>query len=263
LRCDKLISKSARYRRVQILFSKSHYTASFNPTEPFVPDISSLKLLGAAGILSYAAARLAAKAGMIGYSRLLLVAVPVSGMPQMPRGFRVAPLSPAELERHNIDIAQPVQRLRFAQGMQCLAAYNAKDELVGVTWVGAGPYEEDAMPIRFHIPADAGWDAGLWIKPQFRMGRGFAALWAGTAQWLRANDKQWSMSWIADYNLPSILSHKRMGAVTVGRVLTFRLFRWHYMAEGRPRLVRLTSGIASNVRLSHVPPNSAHGNILA
>lgn len=228
-----------------------------------MPYISSLKLLGAAGVLSYAAARLAAKAGMIGYSRLLLVAVPVSGMPQMPRGFRVAPLSPAELERHNIDIAQPVQRLRFAQGMQCLAAYNSKDELVGVTWVGAGPFEEDAMPIRFHIPADAGWDAGLWIKPQFRMGRGFAALWAGTAQWLHANDKQWSMSWIADYNLPSILSHKRMGAVTVGRVLTFRLFRWHYMAEGRPRLVRLTSGIASNVCLSHAPPDPAHGNILA
>jgi hypothetical protein len=215
-----------------------------------VPDISSLKLLGAAGILSYAAARLAAKAGMIGYSRLLLVAVPVSGMPEMPRGFRVAPLSAAELEKHSIDISPAVQRLRFAQGMTCLAAYNRKDELVGVTWVGAGPFEEDAMPIRFHVPADAGWDAGLWIKPQYRMGRGFAALWAGTAQWLSEHDKQWSMSWIADYNLPSILSHKRMGAVTVGRIMTFRFFRWHYMAEGKPRLVRMHGGKSADLRMN-------------
>lgn len=221
-----------------------------------MPDISSLKLLGAAGILSYAAARLAAKAGMIGYSRLLLVAVPVSGMPQMPRGFRVAPMSAAELEQHSIDISLAVQRLRFAQGMTCLAAFNRKDELVGVTWVGAGPFEEDAMPIRFHVPADAGWDAGLWIKPQFRMGRGFAALWAGTAQWLNTHDKRWSMSWIADYNLPSILSHKRMGAVTVGRVLTFRFFRWHYMAEGHPRFVRMHGGKAADLRMeSPATPN--------
>jgi hypothetical protein len=261
--CDKLISKSDKCCSVQNLFSKSHYTVTLNPTEPFVPDISSLKLLGAAGILSYAAARLAAKAGMIGYSRLLLVAVPVSGMPEMPRGFRVAPMSATELEKHSIDISPAVQRLRFAQGMTCLAAFNRKEELVGISWVGAGPFEEDAMPIRFHVPADAGWDAGLWIKPQFRMGRGFAALWAGTAQWLNAHDKNWSMSWIADYNLPSILSHKRMGAVTVGRVLTFRFFRWHYMAEGRPRLVRLNSGIASNVRLPHASSDPAYGSILA
>ena len=68
---------------------------------------------------------------MIGYSRLLLVAVPVSGMPEMPRGFRVAPMSAAELEKHSIDISPAVQRLRFAQGMTCLAAFNRKDELVG------------------------------------------------------------------------------------------------------------------------------------
>lgn len=228
-----------------------------------MPDITSLKLLGLAGIISYAAARLAAKAGMIGYSRLMLVAVPVSGMPGMPNGFRVEPIAPDALLDQNIDVPPEVQRLRFAQGMVCLAAYNRKGDLVGVTWVGDGPFKEDAMPIRFHVPADAAWDAGLWIAPRHRLGRGFAALWAGTAEWLRANGKNWSMSWIADYNLPSLLSHKRMGAVTVGQVLAFRFFGWHYMAEGRPKLVRVDSGHPADIRLPQAEIHAAFRNKMA
>lgn len=215
-----------------------------------MPDIASLKLLGLAGVVSYAAARLAAKAGMVGYSRLTLVAVPVAGMPEMPKGFRVEPISPSALLGHTIDVPPDVQRLRFAQNMTCLAAYNRKDELVGVTWVGAGPFKEDAMPIRFHVPVDAAWDAGLWIKPQHRLGRGFAALWAGTAEWLREHDRRWSMSWIADYNLPSLLSHKRMGAVTINQVITFRFFRWQYMTGGTPKLVRINGGKPANIMLA-------------
>jgi len=218
--------------------------------EPTLPDIASLKLLGLAGIVSYAAARLAAKAGMLGYSRLTLVAVPVAGMPAMPKGFRVEPITPDILRNHTIDIPPEVQRLRFAQKMVCLAAYNRKNDLVGITWIGDGPFEEDAIPIRFHVPPHAAWDAGLWIKPQHRFGRGFAALWAGTAQWLHAHNKNWSMSWIADYNLPSLLSHKRMGAVTISQVMTFRFFRWQYIAEGRPRLVKINGGKPAELHLS-------------
>lgn len=219
--------------------------------EPTLPDIVSLKLLGLAGIISYAAARLAAKAGMLGYRRLMLVAVPVAGMPEMPKGFRVEPIASEALLNHIIDVSPDVQNLRFAQGMTCLAAFNRKKELVGVTWIGNGPFSEDSMAIRFHVPADAGWDAGLWIKPQHRMGRGFAALMAGTAKWLRANGKHWSMSWIADYNLPSMLSHKRMGATTVGHVMIFRFFRWQYMSQGRPRIVAINSENASEIHLDH------------
>lgn len=215
-----------------------------------MPDMASLKLLGVAGVVSYAAARLAAKAGMIGYSRLTLVALPVSGMPEMPKGFRVEPIAPDALLNHAIDVPAAVQSFRFAQGMICLAAYNRKNDLVGVTWIGNGPFEEDAMPIRFHVPMDAAWDAGLWIKPSHRLGRGFAALWAGTAEWLYAHNKNWSISWIADYNLPSLLAHKRMGAITVNQVMTFRFFRWHYMAEGRPRLVRLNGGKPADMLLT-------------
>jgi hypothetical protein len=204
-----------------------------------MPDVVSLKLLGVAGIVSYAAARLVAKAGIIGYSRCILVAVPTAMMPAMPKGFRVEPVTLVELAAHEIDVPPVTQQARFEQGMTCLAAFNRHDELVGVTWVGPGPYSEDIVHLSFEVPTNAAWDTGLWIAPRFRLGRGFAALWAGTADWLRVNGRSWSMSWIADYNLPSLQSHKRMGAVTVGQFLSFRFGNWQYVARGRPKLVRI------------------------
>jgi hypothetical protein len=202
-----------------------------------LPAIISLKMLGLAGVLSYAAARLAVKAGVLGYNRYTLVAVPVHGMPEMPRGFRVVPLDAAMLARFPIDVGLDVQSARFDQGMVCLGAFNSKDELVGVNWLGAEPFTEDEVHVRFAVPVDAVWDTGLWVKPQYRLGRGFAALWAGTALWLMAHGRVWSMSRIADYNLPSILSHRRMGALTVGHITAFRVFRWQFMSEGVPRRV--------------------------
>lgn len=205
-----------------------------------MPDIASLKLLGLAGVMSYAAARLAAKAGLIGYSRCLLIAAPLSKMPDMPSGFRVESLTLEELANHQIDVPFAVQKARFDQGMSCLAAFNRRNEFVGVTWIGAGPYSEDMIHVRFVVPPDSAWDTGLWIVPRHRLGRGFAALWAGMAEWLRTHNRQSSMSWIADYNLPSIMSHRRMGAKTLGHILILRLVRWQYMAKGKPRFVRLS-----------------------
>jgi hypothetical protein len=217
-----------------------------------VPTISTIQLLGFAGVLSYGAARLAARAGMVGYNRYSLVAVPVQRMPDMPRGFRVAPLDADALAQHLIDVSAEVQVARFARGLVCLGAFNTKNELVGVNWVGCGPFVEDEVHVRFSVPADAGWDTGLWIRPECRMGRGFAALWAGTAEWLRGQGRDWSMSRIADYNLPSILSHKRMGGVIVGHVTAFRLLHWQWMAEGRPRMVRLSGGAPAELKVALV-----------
>jgi hypothetical protein len=210
-------------------------------------------MLGLAGIASYAAARLAAKAGVLGYNRYSLVAVPVTGMPRMPRGFYVQPLDTAALEHHEIDASPEVQATRFAQGLTCLGAFNARDELVGVTWVGTEPFVEDEVHVRFFVPENAGWDTGLWVKPQHRLGRGFAALWAGTADWLQKHGRHWSMSRIADYNLPSILSHKRMGAVTVGHITAIRFFRWQWMADGRPRMVRVDGGAPADMKMVPLP----------
>ena len=207
-------------------------------------------MLGLAGLLSYAAARFAAHSGMLGYNRYSLIAVPVEGMPKMPRGFRVELLDAEALAQQQIDVSSQVQATRFAQGLICLGAFNGKNELVGVNWIGRGPFVEDEVHVRFSVPADAGWDTGLWVRPEHRLGRGFAALWAGTAQWLRGQGCAWSMSRIADYNLPSILSHKRMGGVIVGHVTAVRFFRWQWLAEGRPRMVRLSGGAPAELKVA-------------
>lgn len=214
-----------------------------------MPDYTAIKLLGIAGVLSYATARLATKAGVIGYSRYTLVAVPAGGMPAMPRGFRVEPISPERLSRHRIDANPDEQARRFAQGLTCLAAYNARDEFVGVTWVGTGPFDESMVHLRFVVPDTAIWDTGLWIHPDHRLGRAFAALWAGTAEWMQAKGRIWSMSWIADYNLPSLLSHRRMRSATVGHITTVRFFRWQYMAEGMPKFVRIDRGAPAEMHM--------------
>lgn len=215
-----------------------------------MPSFTTLQMLGLAGLVSYAAARLAAKAGVVGYNRYSLVAVPVTGMPAMPRGYRVEQLDLNTLASHEIDASAAVQSARFAQGLTCLGAFNASDKLVGVTWLGTEPFIEDEVHVRFSVPGNAGWDTGLWVKPQHRLGRGFAALWAGTAEWLQARDRHWSISRIADYNLPSILSHKRMGAVTVGHITAIRFSRWQWMAEGRPRIVSLNSGAPAEMKVA-------------
>jgi hypothetical protein len=154
---------------------------------------------------------------------------------------------------HEIDVLPEVQAARFAQGLICLGAFNVRDELVGVNWVGTEPFIEDEVYVRFSVPENAGWDTGLWVKPQHRLGRGFAALWAGTAEWLQARGRLWSMSRIADYNLPSILSHKRMGAVTVGHITAIRFLRWQWMAEGQPRMVRVDGGMPADMKMAPLP----------
>jgi hypothetical protein len=212
--------------------------------------ITTLQLLGLAGLLSYGAARLVAKTGLIGYSRYTLVAVPVTGMPKMPRGYRVENMSFDQLGDLPINVRKEEQERWFVQGMKCLVAFNSKDECVGANWVGPGPFDEIMVHLRFAVPEAAAWDTGLWIPPEHRLGRGFSALWAGTADWLHAHGRQWSMSWIADYNLPSLLSHKRMQSQVVGHIMIFRLGRWQFMAQGRPRLVRIDRGARPLMQLS-------------
>lgn len=206
-------------------------------------------MLGAMGFASYALSRLAAKTRVFSYSRYALVAVPRAAMPKMPRGYRVRALDPAMLACFEIDVSQDTQLYRFAQGLTCLGAFNAKNELIGVNWVGTSRFVEDEVHVCFSVPENAGWDTGLWVKPQHRLGRGFAAIWAGTAQWLQEQGRDWSMSRIADYNLSSILSHKRMGAEMVGHVTAIRFFRWQWMNEGRPRVVRVDGGAPADIAL--------------
>lgn len=215
--------------------------------------LHTIQLLGVATVASYAIGRLAVRSGLLVYYRYAIIATPRSAMPAMPAGFQVRALMPAELSTHSIDAPARVQHDRFAQGMTCLGAFNKSGALVGVTWLAAGGLVEDDVNVRFVVPDGCCWDTGLWIAPRYRLSRAFAALWAGTAEWMAANGLEHSYSRIADYNLPSILSHKRMGAVTLGYHSFIKIGRWQYSNATRPRFVRRIGAPAALLPVGPLP----------
>jgi hypothetical protein len=183
--------------------------------------------------LSYLAQRLTGPVPGIGWHRYRLVAVPRTGMPEMPRGWLVEPMSDVSIA----EVDPVAVAWRLEQGMTCLGAWH-DGRLAGVNFVTAGAFEEDEVPVRFVPPPGAGWDTGLYIRPEDRMGRAFAALWAGTADWLRGEGLDWSMSRIADYNAASWNAHARMGAHDIGRLSVLSIGATHrYWGGGRTMLL--------------------------
>lgn len=214
--------------------------------------LHTIQLLGLAGVASYALGRMAVRSGLLVYYRYAIVATPRDAMPTMPSGYTVRSLTPDELRDHAIDAPARLQGDRFAQGMTCLGAFNKAGALVGVTWLAAGGLVEDDVNVRFAVPDGCCWDTGLWIAPRYRLSRAFAALWAGTAEWMAAHSLSHSYSRIADYNIPSILSHRRMGAITLGHHVFFKIGRWQYSTATRPRLIRHASDQAATLRLGPI-----------
>ena len=89
---------------------------------------------------------------------------------------------------------------------------------------------------RFVPPPGACWDTGLYVRPEFRAGRAFAALWAGSAAWMAERSLDWSMSRIAAYNLDSLRSHARMGAVEIGSLTALKLGHRQWLTGGTETL---------------------------
>ncbi|MDT7934695.1 MAG: hypothetical protein RQ833_08835 [Sphingomonadaceae bacterium] len=176
------------------------------------PDLE----LSAADRLSYLAGRVGAVTGLYDWKRYVLVAVPVSAMPPMPpRGWEAKVLrdaAPASL----VPPAAAAWRLR--QGMDCIVASPVDGEAVGVSWIGEGAFDEDEAHLTFRPPLGTAWDTGLFIRPEARAGRAFAALWAGMRAWAEARGVEWSISRIADYNGPSRRAHARLRGRELGRV---------------------------------------------
>ena len=177
-----------------------------------IPALQSLPIIGLAGVASYALARVAIRSGFVGYYRYAIVAMPSAVMPTMPRTMTVREIAAEELAQYSIDVSPAVQADRFGQGMTCLGAFNARLELLGVTWVGTGSFTEDLIAVRFAVPSTSCWDTGLWVAPQHRLGRAYVALWAGTRAWMEERGLGTSYSRITDHNISSISAHRRMGA---------------------------------------------------
>ncbi|MGB3723629.1 MAG: hypothetical protein WA979_12530 [Pacificimonas sp.] len=184
--------------------------------------------------ISYVAARLTTPLPGLGWHRYRLLAVPRVGMPTMPRGYRVEETAANELEGR-IDASADVIAYRRAQGLTALAAFR-DDLLVGVNWISASAFNEDEVAARWVPPAKGAWDTGLWVHPGHRLSRAFSALWAGTSDWMRERQLDWSFSRIADYNLGSLAPHLRMGGITVGTASFARFGPLQLADRGRGRV---------------------------
>lgn len=219
--------------------------------------LQTLQMLGLIGAASYLAARLARASGRAAFHRYAIIAQPRAGLPTMPRGFRVAELDATALAQQDVDADAAVQALRFAGGLTCLGVFDPRDRLTGLIWLGEATYREDEVAVRFALPPQCCWDTGLWIAPEHRMGRSFAALWAGVADWMDARGLSHSLSRVSDYNHAALKSHQRMGAVVLAHHTFIRFGNWQWCRTARPRLVRLVSGREAALNLAPLMDQSA------
>jgi len=213
----------------------------------------AFKVIGAIGLASYAAAYLCTKLRHVSYYRFKVVAVPGADLPAMPRGYTWRALGPADLAGRTIDVGPEVQRARFAEGLDCLGVLDAKGGLVGVTWVGKRSHEDAQYGLRYVLPATAAWDTGLWVPEEKRMTRAFSAVWAAVGEWLRREGLDCTMSSIADYNVESITSHRRLGARDLHTVIVLRLGSLQLTFGARPWVHYPARRSLPTLRLSSPP----------
>lgn len=216
----------------------------------------ALKVIGAVGLASYAAAYLCARTRHLSYFRFRVVAVRRASLPAMPRGYGWRLLGPDELKEHVIDVGPDVQAARFAEGLSCLGVFDRAGELAGVTWVAKRSHREPAYHVRCVLPPNAAWDTGLWVPEHKRMTRAFSAVWAALAEWLDCEGLEWSMSSILDYNLASITSHRRLGARQLRTVVVLRFGRVQITFGARPLLHIQASRRVPTMRL-YAPTDAA------
>jgi hypothetical protein len=148
--------------------------------------------------------------------RYLFVFQPVSGLPKSMSQYPVRLFEADDTALAQLWPESAVRARRFGQGARCLTV-QAANRLAGGVWLVDGRYCEDEVRAEFRFGPTFSWDFGLFIHPDFRSTRAFAALWGGVAADLRSRGKQGTLSRIADYLAPSLLSHARMGAKSVGQ----------------------------------------------
>jgi hypothetical protein len=151
----------------------------------------------------------------ISFHRYLFVLQPASGLPKPLRQFesRLFLEDDAALAALWPDAA--VRQYRFAQCGRCLTVRSGA-RLAGGIWFTDNVYVEDEVRASYHFTNQYSWDFGLFIHPDFRSTRAFAALWAAAGVDLAERGKVGSLSRIADHLASSLLAHQRMKANSIG-----------------------------------------------
>lgn len=153
-----------------------------------------------------------------------LVAQPVPPGPLLPaahaRHVRYSEIGPGAAELAQMPPPEAVKKARFDQGARCIVVYQ-KERFVGYAWFCFGRYREDEVRCDYKLadPARSSFDFDVYVFPEYRMGRAFAAVWHSANDFLRTAGVTYTFSRIAAINLMSARAHARMGAVRVGRAI--------------------------------------------
>lgn len=135
---------------------------------------------------------------------------------------------------------------RHANGHQCHLAL-VHGQSAGTIWIAHDHYDEDEVRCRFVLaaPATSVWDYDVYVAPRYRLGRTMARLWAAVDQQLADEGVRWTFSRISRFNVASVTSHARLGAIEVGRAT--------FVVLGRLQVSSSTAGPLLHVGWSHGP----------
>lgn len=209
------------------------------------PSTESVRLSGQlerCATLSWRTTRVCGFIPGLAFHRYIFTAVPRAALPAMPRGYTVRTLSEAECRQ--LDLGTPPDAVEYRLGMGCsaLAAFNRKGDLVGSFWLTERPFREDEIDLLYDTQGQGAWDLGLYVPPEHRATRAFAALWAGAGEWLDARGLGWSFSRITDYNAASLSAHARLQGWRLGTAWAFSMGKWQLTGSSllpRPRWHRV------------------------
>lgn len=213
--------------------------------------------LGLAGAACYVVHRLCAKSGGVAsLHRYLFVAQPIPDGPWLPprrgRSIVVRQIGAKDPALRSLPLDEGVLSYRAEQGAICFGAF--KDgQIIGCLWLCLSPYEEDEVRCRYlPTPTEtSAWDFDVYLKPEYRIGLGFARLWDEANDFLRRRGVTVSWSRISAFNLGSLAAHARLGARIMGKATFFRLGGCQLMiASVPPRFhLSLARSIVPSVRL--------------
>jgi hypothetical protein len=128
--------------------------------------------------------------------------------------------------------------------------------VIGCLWLCLDPYLEDEVRCRFMPmpPGQVAWDFDVYLRPEHRVGFGFARLWDEANSLLRARGVAWSISRISVLNTKSLAAHDKLGIRTLATAAFLRVGRLQLMLASLPPFVHLSSSASSAPTLAlHAP----------
>lgn len=144
----------------------------------------------------------------------------LSGKKLLPKhrgaGISIEEVSIEKILKMPLPRPEIVIKSRFEQGAVCLSAF-LKNEFTGCFWYVEGQYIEDEVRCVYDLPSSNSiFDFDVYVAPKYRLSPVFLRLWEEIGMRLVKENKNWSLSRISAFNVGSLSSHKRMGAVIIG-----------------------------------------------